>query len=338
MNIIPQRRRERGFTGSPATNVFVKRLAKPNLFSACAWALFWLSFSYIAASIVVFTYTYSPWLGALAVMISIVPVAISQRALELFNHDGGHYNIAGRKHAFLNDAATAVLAAWPVLQTVVGYRRSHAPHHDDFGGAGDQCLTRMNGRDIPDQIRGRTLRVLAWSLRRWPTEVSSYYRAVLTSPKTFLFGAGWHLAAWIAPAALIVGLPRALLLWLLTWLLPFTTALPVIRATAEAEEHDYDRIEYDTTDNDPACGGTTSGSEFATTNSNLGWLHRFVIHPWHDGYHGIHHIYQHVPQYRHPRLHHYLLEHEPRYAESARFRYSLLANAKSKKDADDVAH
>lgn len=78
------------------------------------------------------------------------------------------------------------------------------------------------------------------------------------------------------------------------------TTLPVLRSIAEAEEHDY----------------TLGDTEFETTFTNRGVLHRWLIHPWNDEFHQIHHQFPSIAQREHRKVHVLLMSLDEAYRRS----------------------
>lgn len=217
-------------------------------------------------------------------------IARQQRCLELQVHDASHRTWYPH-HPVLNDAIANVLAAWPVLSDVQSYWAFHRVHHASYGGDDDPCRRRflvMRKAFEPGALLPSMLRYV-WN---WYQETGRNAGAIIR-------GACWHLAVMLSPA-LIFGWRAAAIAWLAFWLLPQFVFLPWLRFVAELEEHDYDSLR----------------SEAESTYSNVGWLHRWVIHPMNDGYHLCHHAYPAVSQWRHAELHRLLLQQSARYRDA----------------------
>lgn len=73
---------------------------------------------------------------------------------------------------------------------------------------------------------------------------------------------------------------------------PFFVVLPITRFWAEAAEH----------------LGMDMGSRFGHSRNNLGFGHRWYMHPHNDGYHAVHHIHSQVPFYHLPKAHAALMQ------------------------------
>ncbi|MDQ3979141.1 MAG: hypothetical protein M3314_06260, partial [Actinomycetota bacterium] len=86
-----------------------------------------------------------------------------------------------------------------------------------------------------------------------------------------------------------------------------------IRMIGEAGEHRY------------AAGDTV----FNATISNLGWWHRWVIHPHGDGHHTLHHLWSSVPHHQIHRMHEALTELDRgTFASQLYWRAKVLENAR----------
>jgi fatty acid desaturase len=221
----------------------------------------------------------------------LVLAARTQRGLECLVHDASHYNWTRRKTA--NDTLANLLAAVPVMSWVANYRRTHRLHHSQLGGASDTDLVRWNELDIAS-IRGRgRRRYLIGVLRRVVSYVPGWWWAIGLDRLTVLRALLWHLAL-LAVLSVATDVGTAVVVLGLGWLVPFVFVLPVIRFLGELEEHNYF-----------AVGGA---SKVGMTNTNVGVVHRLILHPHADGYHTAHHLVPSVPFYKVRRLHRALCE------------------------------
>lgn len=251
------------------------------------------------------------WLAACAsltvYLLASITIARQQRGLELMVHDASH-RAWHRKDPKLNDFVANLIVAYPMLSSIEAYWQSHRVHHGAYGGQGDPCKRRFKAMGL-GTIDLSTRRKIALAVLRWlPDYNMAYYQEIgsITHKHWAIFWL-WHMVILIVPAtvaarsmmdvnmfqALAVGLS----LWVVFWMLPALMILPVIRSIAEAEEHDYD------------LGGT----EFETTFTNAGIIHRMLIHPKNDAFHLIHHMFPNVPERTHRRIHELLLRHDSQY-------------------------
>jgi fatty acid desaturase len=267
-------------------------------------------------------FTHNPWLTVALFGIGYVPTAIliarQQRGLELMVHDASHLTWIRSKPA-LNNLVADFLVAYPVLSSTDTYWKSHRSHHGSFGSHLDPCRQRFANMGLAHldlSTKWKIAReVIAWlapynkayyeeigslSLRQW-ARFAIWHTAVIIAPTTVLLSSffGFEVASAISVAFAI---------WIIFWMIPFTAVLPVSRSIAEVEEHDY----------------TKGETEFETTYTNDGWLHRALIHPKNDSYHLVHHMFPNIPERRHRRIHKLLMKHDPRYQAALR-RSSVLA-------------
>lgn len=227
------------------------------------------------------------WLTVGAV--SLLLVAREQRVLELLVHDASHRNWT--RDRAKNDRVSLLVAGMPIASDVAAYWDSHRVHHHEYGSPRDPDWIRFFAAGRPDI--GKT-----WAAARWMLRYAiGYYRTIGSSPKVLARFFLWHAVAYMAPLSLFFGLTDAAIAWCAVWLVSMLTSLPILRAIAELEEHNY------------SAGAT----EFETTYTNLGLWHTLLIHPWFDEYHLIHHLYPGIPQFRHPEAHRLLIENDPGY-------------------------
>jgi fatty acid desaturase len=252
--------------------------------------------------------------GALAFVMSAIGYALAatvigrqQRGLELMVHDASH-GAWHRSNRWLNNALANIIVAYPVLSSVEAYWASHRIHHGQYGSHIDPCRQRFAAMGLP-HLDLSTRWKIAMAVVSWlPSYNAAYYKEIGSQElrQWAHFGA-WHGIVFIIPAAIFfwsylghepVGAGAlAFLVWVFFWMLPALVFLPVIRSIAESEEHDYDR-------------GQT---EFETTYTNNGWLHRLLFHPKKDAFHLIHHMFPNIPERKHQRVHEVLMEHDKKY-------------------------
>ncbi len=77
------------------------------------------------ASWCAFAFLSFPWWGA--ILLSVLPCLIHQRAMSEWIHEASHYNLL--RDPGRNDTVGNVLAAFAFLTTIQTYRSSHLPHH-----------------------------------------------------------------------------------------------------------------------------------------------------------------------------------------------------------------
>lgn len=240
------------------------------------------------------------WLAAIPVV--WVWTASRQRALENLVHDGSHYNWSRRNKA-CNDVSVNVLAAWPVMLDVREYREPHLRHHKLFDTALDPCRRRevMRG-DVLAGTGTRIERLLVLAPCLWSLN-AEFFRTQMSGGggERLIRYAVWHGLVFGVPLAVKFGPWLAVVAWVTCWLVPQMLVLPVIRAVAEAEEHNYE----------------VEGTELDATFTNDGFVSRWLVHPAGDAYHAAHHLRMGVPAYRMKALDR-LLRNSTRYARHPR--------------------
>ncbi|HEV2762485.1 MAG TPA: fatty acid desaturase [Pyrinomonadaceae bacterium] len=241
---------------------------------------------------------------------ALVLIASRQRGLENLVHEASHRNWTRRNRRHeelrLNDRLCDLLAGLPVFSTVASFRVNHDLHHLRFGTEEDLDNARYSELDVEGLNRTRQapfkfvcgvavrLRPYARSWRAYirTTRRTAFkslawhaaYLLVLGGVAGLLTGAWAQLAAWLVP------------LWVFYWLVPMTLVLTPLRFVAEAGEHTY----------------VDAGSVFEATFTNEGRLGR-LLHPHHDGYHLIHHLFPSIPHHQLKRAHRFMLEADPQF-------------------------
>ncbi|MFY0595473.1 MAG: fatty acid desaturase [Cognatishimia sp.] len=248
----------------------------------------------------------------LTYLLACVVIARQLRGLEIMVHDASHLTWV-RSSPKLNHFLADLFVGAPVLSSVKEYWKSHRIHHGQYGSHKDPCLQRFTDMGVTD-IDLSTHWKIARAVVAWlPSYNAAYYREI-GSQSTYqwtLFIA-WHFCVLVAPLATLltlgigfelqVGMALALFGWVIFWVLPAMVFLPIIRSIAETEEHDYEAGE----------------TEFETTFTNDGFLHRLLIHPKNDAYHVIHHLFPNIPEAEHHWVHTLLMEQDEKYSSALR--------------------
>jgi fatty acid desaturase len=249
-----------------------------------------------------------PVAGALLYPLAVLGIVRSQRALENLVHDGSHFNWSRSDHR-LNDRLCNLLAAVPVFSNVARYRPGHKLHHFSFGTEDDADLERYQILGIEGLDRRRPLRFALGIAHRIVRYVIGWWRVIHTRPAVLLTSLLWHAVFLILPLALAFGIGPALGLWLAFWIAPFFLVLPWHRFVAEAGKHQYEGQE----------------TVFDATISNVGLVHRLLLHPHNDGYHLLHHLFPGIPHHQLGRAHRGLSKLDPSgYGEALRMRLHVL--------------
>jgi fatty acid desaturase len=228
--------------------------------------------------------------------ISLMPIVwiwigSRQRGFENLVHDGSHYNW-WRAKKDLNDVLVDALVAAPMALLVAIYRANHMLHHGAFGTDIDPCFRRETmiraeyARHIP------LLRRLIAASQQLVRLNADFYRTQLSSGgiKPLAAFVPWHALVWWLPLTLWFG-PYGLGYWVVLWAIPMLITLPVIRALAEADKHDYNR----------------AADELGATFTNDGWIARVVVHPAGDAWHAAHHMRMTVPAWKVRSFHEFMM-------------------------------
>lgn len=280
-----------------------------------------IAFLTVISVLTVFNLSMAPSLqigiSIFAYFLASIVIARQLRGLEIMVHDASHLTWV-RSRPKLNHFLADLFVGAPVLSSVKAYWKSHRIHHGQYGSHQDPCRQRfasMGVNDIDLSTHWKIARaVIAWL----PGYNAAYYREIGSqSIAQWAIFITWHSCVLVLPLAtflilgmgftLKVGIALAIFGWVLFWVLPAMVFLPVIRSIAETEEHDYE------------AGGT----EFETTFTNDGWLHRLLIHPKNDAYHVIHHLFPNIPEAEHHWVHDLLMKHDVKYQNALR-RQKLL--------------
>ncbi|MEA3075690.1 MAG: hypothetical protein QOF60_598 [Actinomycetota bacterium] len=247
-------------------------------------------------------------LGLLGASSAAAVIARSSRGLEALCHEASHKNWSRGR---LNDILGNILAAIPVGTTVAHYRESHDRHHKYFGTSEDPDRMRYIELGIDELDRTRKAKFVLKVAAKLPSYIAGWFHSIGTSPLTGVATAIWH-AAMFAAARGIAGTHVASTIWKL-WLLALFVVLPVLRFLGEAAEHRY----------------TEAHNEFDATISNLGFLHRRLVHPHNDGVHGVHHRFPNIPFHQLMRMHQFLISNDPdNYGALLPWRRRVLENPK----------
>lgn len=306
------KRYKRGYVGDIPFDVQVqlKGFECTNLTASVGWAVLYLAVIVLAAGMAFgFMTAGGPVVGTIAYLLALLVITRQQRGLENMVHDASHRNWL-RRNPYLNDLIADLLVGYPMMTTIEGYRASHIPgHHGQFGSESrDPCRARFERMGIGHLDLSSPGKV-AMAVVRWlPTYNATYYQEIAgRSMRAALGFVVWHVVVFVLPLSLLYGFAGAFVLWVLFWMLPMLSSLPVARSIAEAEEHDYGR----------------GNTEFSTTYTNEGWLHAALFHPFGDQYHLLHHMYPQVVSHHARSAHRLLMQHDEAYRRGLR-RTSVL--------------
>jgi len=250
-----------------------------------------------------------PWpLAALALALDAAIIGRQLRALECLVHEASHHNWS-RRHRRLNDVVASVLACSPTGALLAEYRRSHLVHHRDFGTDLDPDLRRYRELSIEDLDRLSPRRFVSGLARRFTRYQRGWLQMLGARPSVLLPIVVW-IGVWtVMPVLLLVpGRPGVapVVAGVAACVLAYAIVTPTIRLVGEAAEHRY----------------FNQSTVWESTISNLGALHRLLLHPHGDGYHNVHHMWPGVPHHASRRLHNLMTRFDPD-------AYGLTVNART---------
>ncbi|MFJ7272719.1 fatty acid desaturase family protein [Streptomyces sp. NPDC099050] len=279
--------------------------SRPVLTVACALAdsAVALTAAVLCAWLLVST---TPLCSVPSAIVGCVLIARQLRALENLTHEASHYNWS-RHQRRMNDILAWLFAGLPTSGRLSDYRASHLRHHGRFGTSEDPDRRRYAELDLEAMDRSSAAGFTGSVLVRITRYQIGWLREVKSDLTTTAGALLWSVALVAGPAALLAD-PVAALVATGLWVISVFVFLPVLRLIAEADEHIY----------------SDSGTVFDATVSNVGLLHRVLVHPHADGYHTVHHLWPGIPHHALRRVHFMLMVQDPEYARRIRIRHRLL--------------
>lgn len=226
-------------------------------------------------------------------LIAIPILGSRQRALSNLIHDASHFNLSANRS--WNDRMTNLFVAFPMLESVEAYRKSHVKHHAGLGIIGhdpDLESHRRYGYDDHNPPTGNPLSTflkLIFNRAAFFDSARGSFVALRPSEKRAV------IAWWIAMAVgLAVISPTLAAQMIALWWISRCTAYHFIRLFAEFLDHT----------------GLRPGSVLGFTRTVAGgaWPIRVVLHPHADNYHLVHHLLPQIPHYHLAEAHQVLLK------------------------------
>lgn len=274
----------RGYQLPEEAKPVLKAMSRTNVVRSTLTAL--ADLSALVALALAGAWAHAALAAPLAWAVSILAVLVIGRfgrAQECLVHEASHRN--WQRNGKLNDVLANVLAGYPTASQVGSYRRSHVIHHAHLGSKDDPDIQRYEKYNL-EALTGlggwKLVKAVATLLPRYNW---GWYTTIGTNPVTLLLSGAWFLVLF-GLVGMVVGTGTAVVAWA-HWLAGYALVLPTIRMLGEAGEHRYSK------------GDTV----FNATISNLGWWHRWVIHPHGDGHHTLHHLWSSVPHHQIRRMH-----------------------------------
>ena len=198
-------------------------------------------------------------------------------------HEAAHKLLFTNKR--WNDGVGRWLLSYPAFVPFEAYRRSHFAHHREEFGPDEPDLNLYVGYPVTRSSFARKLRRDALGSSGWKNlrGLLSALRKPSSRPIGLRILAGQLVV--LVPLTLI-GRPE---LYLFLWLAPWMTVWRVINRLRAIAEH----------------GGMTASKDRRLTTHHVrqSWPARFVLVPFHTGWHLAHHVDMGVPWRNLPRLH-----------------------------------
>ncbi|GIN07740.1 fatty acid desaturase [Shouchella clausii] len=231
-------------------------------------------------------------------LISIAIIGSRMRAFDNLMHEASHFQLF--KNKILNKWIACFFVAFPVFTSFTAYCQSHYLHHRHLWHEQKDPDTKryaLMGLDKPqDDIRSFILRHVLKPLTL--THVPKYIYGTI---KVNILTKEEPISEKVAKSLfwpVIVLLSVVFDFWLelfLFWFIPLLTTFQIIRYWAEMAEH----------------SGLKNTHELYSSRNTFGNpIQRFFLHPHHDNYHLVHHLFPAVPHYRLKKAHTILMENE----------------------------
>ena len=224
----------------------------------------WVLWSFVAVRVPL-SVRIGLWIVELIVLTSRI------RALESLTHEASHNTLF---HTRRLNVLLQGLYALPVLHEVRAYRKEHSVHHARLGRPDDPAQI-LFARHLVSCFPHRSLWVMlgrplfGYHTRDWLGEKLDSW---VTLPSFRLIGLFWG-------AVLIAAFFAGQLSWLiLHWLFALALLFPIVEFWGEVADH-----------------AALDANALAATRSNIGVMHRLLLHTHADGYHMVHHINPAIP-------------------------------------------
>ena len=267
--------------------------------SSKAWRSIGLNYLAIISCIYISTRVYnSPdttsRTGILIHALAVIIISSRLRGFENLIHEASHGNLFTETS---DHERYQFLYAFPVLRSLDDYRSTHMRHHRYLGDPErDPDVQRIHYLGLED-ISKRPL----WYLIGLPCTGFLTVEYITTVVWEFASSSASRMSKALYCLAIgsLIYWTDSIWLFAAYYLVPLLLILPTTRYWAEAAEH----------------VGTDMNDTFASSRNNVGFWHRWYLHPFNDGYHAVHHLHSQVPFYLLPQAHQALMGNVRQYAE-----------------------
>lgn len=238
-----------------------------------------------------------------AYVISIAIIGSRMRAFDNLMHEASHVLLF--KNRTLNKWMACLFAAFPVFTSYTTYCNSHFLHHRhlwDIDNDPDTKRYSLIGLDKPQKsVRGFIMKhiIKPLTLTHVPKYIYGTIKVNIFSKEEPWSERMAKILFWllIITASIIFNFWQELILF---WFVPLLTTFQIIRYWAEMAEH---------------SGLKNENELYASRNTFGNPIERFLLHPHHDNYHLVHHLFPAIPHYNLKKAHLVLME-DPSYKEA----------------------
>ncbi|MCY9530065.1 MULTISPECIES: fatty acid desaturase family protein [Paenibacillus] len=231
-------------------------------------------------------------------LISLCLIGSRMRAFDNLMHEASHILLFENRN--LNKWMACFFVAFPVFTSYTTYCKSHYMHHKHLWDPEYDPDTKryaLIGLDKPqDSIKQFLIRHILkpLTLTHVPKYIYGTIRVNILSkeePRSEKLAKSIYWLTIIA-SSISFGFWKELLLF---WFVPLLTTFQIFRYWAEMAEH---------------SGLKTDNELYASRNTFGNPIERFLIHPHHDNFHLVHHLFPAVPHYNLKKAHIMLMEDE----------------------------
>lgn len=233
-------------------------------------------------------------------LISIIVIGSRMRAFDNLMHEASHKLLF--KNNKLNKWMACLFAAYPVLTSYTTYCNSHYSHHRhlwDINHDPDTKRYALIGLDKPQN----SIKKFIFKHILKPLTLMHVPKYILGTISVNIFSKEEPIAEKIVKLfywLLIILGSVYFNFWeelILFWVIPLLTTFQIIRYWAEMAEH---------------SGLKNENELYASRNSFGNPLEIFLLHPHHDNYHLVHHLFPAIPHYNLKKAH-LILMHDQEY-------------------------